>query len=131
MYMLDTNICIYVIKQRPPSILEKFNTVPTDSLCISIISIAELQYGVERSRSKKLNQSVLTDFIARLTVHPWNMAAARQYGQLRTDLEQKGPPIGNMDLLIAAHALSRGDTLVSNNLREFERVENLDCENWV
>jgi tRNA(fMet)-specific endonuclease VapC len=130
MYMLDTNICIYIIKKRPVSLLEKFNSIPMDNLCISVVTYAELEYGVERSSSKKMNQAIVEDFISHLTVAPWDMQAARQYGKIRASLEKKGTPIGNMDLLIAAHALSQNCTLVSNNLREFKRVNNLEYENW-
>ena len=131
MYMLDTNICIYIIKKRPANLLEKFNTIPPNTLCISMITYAELQYGVERSSSKKMNQRILADFVSYLDVQPWDVAAARQYGKIRVSLEKRGKPIGNMDLLIAAHALSQQCILVSNNLREFSRIRGLQCENWV
>lgn len=131
MYMLDTDICVYVIKKRPANLLEKFNAIPSNDLCISTITYAELQYGVERSSSKKMNQHILVDFVSHLEVQPWNVEAARQYGKIRTSLEKKGKPIGNMDLLIAAHALSQQCILVSNNLREFSRIRGLKCENWV
>ena len=131
MYMLDTDICIYIIKKRPANLLEKFNAIPPNDLCISTVTYAELQYGVERSSSKKMNQRILVDFVAHLDVQPWDMEAARQYGKIRTSLEKRGKPIGNMDLLIAAHALSQQCILVSNNLREFSRVRGLQCENWV
>ena len=131
MYMLDTNICIYIIKKRPTNLLEKFNAIPPNTLCISTITYAELQYGVERSSSKKMNQRILADFVSRLDVQPWDVEAARQYGKIRTSLEKRGKPIGNMDLLIAAHALSQQWVLVSNNLREFSRIRGLQCENWV
>lgn len=131
MYMLDTDICVYVIKKRPANLLEKFNATPPNDLCISTITYAELQYGVERSSSKKMNQRILVDFVSHLEVQPWNVEAARQYGKIRTSLEKKGKPIGNMDLLIAAHALSQQCILVSNNLREFSRIRGLKCENWV
>jgi tRNA(fMet)-specific endonuclease VapC len=131
MYMLDTNICIYILKKRTISLLEKFNSIPQNNLCISVVTYAELQYGIERSSSKKMNQTIIDDFVSRLMVCPWDMEAARQYGKIRVNLEEKGTPIGNMDLLIAAHALSRKDIIVSNNLREFKRVENLAFENWV
>ncbi len=131
MYMLDTDICIYIIKKRPANLLEKFNAIPPNDLCISTVTYAELQYGVERSSSKKMNQRILADFVSHLEVQPWNVEAARQYGKIRTSLEKKGKPIGNMDLLIAAHALSQQCILVSNNLREFSRIRGLKCENWV
>ncbi|MCP4683503.1 MAG: type II toxin-antitoxin system VapC family toxin [Desulfobacterales bacterium] len=131
MYMLDTNICIYIIKKRPPGVLKKFHTVNKSKLCISVITYAELQYGVELSSSKKKNRLILTDFISLLTVLSWDMDAVRDYGKIRTDLKKKGAPIGNMDLLIAAHALSQKCILVSNNLREFRRIKALRQENWV
>ena len=131
MYMLDTDICIYIIKKRPANLLEKFNTIPPSTLCISTVTYAEMQYGVERSSSKKMNQRILADFVSHLDVQPWDVAAARQYGKTRVSLEKRGKPIGNMDLLIAAHALSQQCILVSNNLREFSRVRGLQCENWV
>ncbi len=131
MYMLDTNICIYIIKKRPANLLAKFNSIPPNTLCISAIAYAELQYGVERSSAKKMNQRILVDFVAHLDVQPWDAEAARQYGKIRTNVEKRGKPIGNMDLLIAAHALSQQCILVSNNLREFSRIRGLQCENWV
>jgi len=131
MYMLDTNICIYLIKKRPPNLLEKFKSIRKNSLCISVVTYAELTYGVERSSSKKMNQKIVTDFISYLDVFPWDMDAADQYGKLRSGLEKKGTPIGNMDMLIASHALSNNCILVSNNLREFKRVPRLKYENWV
>ena len=131
MYMLDTNICIYVIKKRPLGLLEKFNGIPKNSLCISVVTYAELLYGVERSSSKKMNREIVQDFISRLIVLSWDMDAASLYGKIRTNLEKNGTPIGNMDLMIAAHALSQKCTLVSNNLREFKRVQGLKYENWV
>jgi tRNA(fMet)-specific endonuclease VapC len=131
MYMLDTNICIYIIKKRPLGLLEKFNRIPRNNLCISVVTYAELEYGVERSSSKKLNHDIIMDFVSNLTVLSWDMDTARHYGKIRSNLEKKGTPIGNMDLMIAAHALSQKCTLVSNNLREFKRVKNLKYENWV
>jgi tRNA(fMet)-specific endonuclease VapC len=89
-----------------------------------------LNYGVAHSQSKKLNQIILSDFVSRLEIMPWNSAAAEEYGRLRVYLEKKGTPIGNMDLLIAAHALSEKCVLVTNNLREFKRVPHLKYEDW-
>ena len=131
MYMLDTNICIYLIKKRPLGLLEKFKSIRKNSLCISVVTYAELTYGVERSSSKKMNQRIVSGFISHLDVLPWDMDAADHYGKLRSSLEKKGTPIGNMDMLIASHALSNNCTLVSNNLREFKRVPRLKYENWV
>lgn len=129
--MLDTNICIYIIKKRPLSVLNRFSTIPRDEICISVVTLAELRYGVEKSSSKRFNQRILDDFLLRLTVLSWDEDAAMQYGRIRTILENKGLPIGNMDLLISAHALSQKHILVSNNLGEYERVPDLRYENWV
>lgn len=131
MYMLDTNMCIYLIKKRPLSVLRRFEEIEEDELCISVITFAELQYGVEHSSSKKLNQDILDEFVSRLTILVWNEDAAIQYGKIRQYLEKKGTPIGNMDLMIAAHALSQRCTLVTNNMKEFKRIANLNLENWV
>jgi tRNA(fMet)-specific endonuclease VapC len=131
MYMLDTNICIYIIKKRPLSVLNRFSTIPRDEICISVVTLAELRYGIEKSSSKRFNQRILDDFLLRLTVLYWDENAAMQYGKTRAFLEKKGLPIGNMDLLISVHALSQKHILVSNNLGEFERVPDLRYENWV
>lgn len=130
MYMLDTNICIYIIRKRPDRVLEQFERCSSQQIAISVVTLAELQYGVERSSAKELNQRIVDEFAARLEVLPWDEWAARAYGRIRRGLEEKGTPIGNMDLLIAAHALSQDLTLVSNNLREFRRVPQLMTENW-
>jgi tRNA(fMet)-specific endonuclease VapC len=131
MYMLDTNICIYIIKKRPDSLFKRLEKIKTGQISISVVTLAELLYGVERSSSRKLNQRIVDEFTSHLTVKPWDILAARQYGKIRKLLEKKGTPIGNMDLMIAAHALSTEHILVSNNLREFKRVPKLKCENWV
>lgn len=129
--MLDTNICIYIIKKRPESILKKFKKHRNQNIYISVITLAELQYGVERSSSKKFNQKIINDFISHLFVVPWDKESAVQYGKLRNTLNEKGTPVGNMDLMIASHALSQDFTLVTNNVKEFKRVPNLKYENWV
>ncbi|MGR3301180.1 MAG: type II toxin-antitoxin system tRNA(fMet)-specific endonuclease VapC [Candidatus Scalindua sp.] len=129
--MLDTNICIYIIKKRPESILKRFKKYRNQNVYISVITLAELQYGVERSSSKKFNQKIINDFISHLFVVPWDKESAVQYGKLRNALNEKGTPVGNMDLMIASHALSQDITLVTNNVKEFKRVPNLKYENWV
>jgi len=129
--MLDTNICIYIIKKRPISVLNRFDKISNNQICISVITFAELQYGVERSSSKKLNQSILETFYSHLIILPWDVDAGKEYGKIRNYLEKQGAPIGNMDLLIAAHALSGKHLLVTNNLKEFKRVKRLKCENWL
>ena len=130
MYMLDTNICIYVINRRSPGVLRRFENVPSGDLCISIVTFAELHYGVERSSDQNRNRPIVDDFTSRLEVRPWDQGAALHYAEIRSILEAKGTPMGNMDLLIAAHALSGDSTLVSNNLRKFRRIPNLKRENW-
>ena len=131
MYLLDTNICIYIIKKRPESILTKFEQLDKGTLFISVITLAELQYGIEKSSSKKLNQDIVDEFCSLTNVLIWDKVCAREYGKIRCYLESKGTPIGNMDLLIAAHAMSLGYILVSNNIREFARVPGLKYENWI
>lgn len=129
--MLDTNICIYLIKQQPPTILERFLAHPVGDIGISSITAAELAYGVSKSRHTTKNRHALEQFLAPLKVAAFDQVAAWAYGRIREQLEVKGTPIGSMDLLIAAHALSLGVRLVSNNLREFRRVPGLRLDNWV
>ena len=129
-YLLDTNICIDVIKRRPESLLDRFNE-NASHLGISTITLAELLHGAERSSQPQRTLSVVEDFCSRLDVLDYGIKAAQHYGQIRAALERRGMPIGINDLHIAAHARSEGLTLISNNLREFERVEGLLYENWV
>jgi len=129
-YMLDTNIVIYVIKHRPVEIREVFNE-HAGQMCISSITLAELLHGVEKSSMITKNLRKVEDFVSRLEVLPYENTAASHYGDIRTNLEKKGIVIGVNDLHIAAHARSEGLILVSNNLREFERVEGLRLENWI
>ena len=128
-YMLDTNIVIYVIKRRPIALLEIFNR-HVGQMCISSITLAELLHGVEKSAMPDHNLLQVEDFISRLEVLTYGSKAAAHYGEIRADLERKGTPIGVNDLHIAGHARSEGLTLVSNNLREFRRVEALRLINW-
>jgi tRNA(fMet)-specific endonuclease VapC len=128
--MLDTNIVIYVIKRRPLEILEVFNA-HAGQMCISTITLAELLHGVEKSSMITKNLRKVEDFVSRLEVLPYENTAASHYGDIRTNLEKKGTVIGVNDLHIAAHARSEGLILVSNNVREFERVEGLRLENWI
>ena len=129
-YLLDTNICIYVIKRRPESLLVRFNE-NASHLAISAITLAVLLHGAEKSSQPQRTLSVVEDFCSRLDVLDYGAKAAQHYGQIRSALERRGTPIGVNDLHIAAHARSEGLTLVSNNLREFERVEGLLYENWI
>lgn len=129
-YLLDTNIVIYVIKRRPLSILEIFNR-HHGRMAISSITLAELVHGAEKSSDVSRNITVVEDFVSRLAVLPYDDKAAWQYGNIRAALEKIGQTIGVNDLHIAAHARSNGLTLVSNNMREFERVPGLLAENWM
>ncbi len=129
-YMLDTNIAIYVIKRRPVELLAVFNS-HAGQMCISSITMAELLHGVEKSSKPDHNLRQVEDFVSRLEVLEYGIKAAAHYGEIRADLEHKGTVIGINDLHIAGHARSEGLTLVSNNLREFERVEGLRQKNWV
>ena len=131
MYMLDTNICIYIIKKRPSTVLTRFKTISSEDLYLSVMTLAELQYGVDKSNAKSKNQKILDDFISRLQVLPWEETAVQYYSKIRNDLEAKGTPIGNMDMLIAAHSKSKNYILVTNNVREFERIPDLKVENWI
>lgn len=128
--MLDTNICIYLIKQQPPTVIERFLSQPVGEIGISSITAAELAYGVSKSRRASKNRHALERFLAPLEIVPFDQPAAWSYGRLRWQFEAKGTLIGSMDMLIAAHALSLGVRLVSNNLREFRRVPGLRLENW-
>ena len=129
-YLLDTNIVIYVIKNRPLFVLQAFNR-NQGRMAISSITLAELAHGVEKSSNPARNLSVVEDFVSRLEVLPYDERAAWQYGLIRTALERQGTPIGVNDLHIAGHARSLGLILVTNNLREFERVPGISLENWV
>ena len=129
-HMLDTNIAIYVIKRRPIDVLKTFNQY-AGQLCISSITLAELLHGVEKSAKPEHNFRQVEDFTSRLTVLEYGEKAVTHYGNIRADLERKGTPIGVNDLHIAGHARSEGLTLVTNNLKEFERVEGLLLDNWV
>jgi tRNA(fMet)-specific endonuclease VapC len=130
-YLLDTNICIYLIKQKPPQILAKFNRYTLDDLGISAISVAELQYGVQKSRFPAQNQAALEQFLLPLNIVDFDYAAAIAYGRIRAQLEAHGTPIGAMDLLIAAQALSANLTIITNNTREFSRIPSLRMLNWL
>ncbi len=129
-YQLDTNIAIYVIKRRPVEALEIFNQ-HAGQLSISSITLAELMHGVEKSTMPDHNLRQVEDFVSRLVVLEYGNKAAAHYGDIRATLERKGMPIGINDLHIAGHARSEGLTLVTNNQKEFERVEGLRLENWI
>jgi tRNA(fMet)-specific endonuclease VapC len=127
--MLDTNICIYVLKRQPPALRDTFNA-HTQDLCVSSVTLAELLYGAEKSAKPAANIAIVEAFTARLMVLPFEEAAAAHYGQIRADLERRGSPIGPYDLMIAGHARSEGLVVVTHNTREFERVDGLRVEDW-
>ncbi|HHB91721.1 MAG TPA: type II toxin-antitoxin system VapC family toxin [Thioploca sp.] len=131
MYMLDTNICIYILKKHPPEMKTKFNQI--DSVHISAIVYSELCYGVELSpyHLQTPRQKQLNEFISLLKIHTWDEKSANIYAKIRAYLKKKGIPIGNMDMLIAAHALSLNAVLVTNNTHEFSKVPELKFENWI
>lgn len=130
-YLLDTNICIYIIKKRPGKVLDKFNTLSLGDVGISSITLAELHYGIMKSSNPKKNQEALDKFLTPLEILDFDYFATIDYGKIRADLEKKGTPIGPLDTLIAAHAKSRKLTLVTNNEKEFKRIPDLKIENWV
>jgi len=130
-FMLDTNICIYIIKRKPLDVIERFKQTELSRIGISAITLSELSYGVSKSSKPEQNQLALTQFIAPLEILPYGDDAAQYYGALRAHLEKQGTPIGALDMLIAAHALSTDCTLVTNNEKEFIRIPKLKTENWV
>ena len=129
-YMLDTNIVAFAKNNRPEIVLERMGQFEPEDLCVSSITLAELEYGVFNSSNPDRNQLALTLFLANTEVVPFGDDAAVEYGRIRADLRRKGTPIGANDLLIAAHAKALGMTLVTNNTREFSRVEGLMLEDW-
>jgi len=129
-FLLDTNIVIYVIKRRPIEVLDLFNA-NASRMAISVVTLAELLHGAEKSAQPTSNLAVVEDFCSRLQVLSYTPKAAQHYGSIRTSLEKVGQPIGVNDLHIAAHARSEGLVLVTNNIREFEKVPALQVENWV
>jgi tRNA(fMet)-specific endonuclease VapC len=127
--MLDTNICVFVMTGRGPSLATRFEREAAD-LCMSSVTLAELAYGVEKSTARTRNQQALAAFVARIEVLDFDPGAAAAYGLLRARLERAGRVIGPYDLMIAAHAMSRNMTIVTNNRREFDRVDGLLVEDW-
>jgi tRNA(fMet)-specific endonuclease VapC len=129
-YMLDTNLCIYVMTKRSLDLLEKFNSL-AEQLCISSITLGELHYGAEKSARRVDNLTAIEHFVARLEVLAFAAKAAAHYGQLRAELERAGTPCGPHDMQIGGHARSEGLIVVTNNTREFGRMPGIRTENWV
>jgi tRNA(fMet)-specific endonuclease VapC len=129
-FMLDTNICIYLINNRPLKVKEIFNQHQDHRIALSSVVVFELHYGIEKSTAKAKNQIALEAFLSGFEIEPFSQAAAAQAANIRATLEKAGTPIGAYDCLIAAHALERGAVLVTNNIKEFQQVERLKLENW-
>ena len=130
MILLDTNICIYIINAKPPAVLARFQQYRMGDIGLCSVVAAELAFGVAKSESTR-NRQALQMFLAPLTIMPFDAAAVWIYGDLRADLERRGTPIGSLDTMIAAHALSQQALLVTNNTREFAKVPGLQLDNWV
>ena len=129
--MLDTNICIYIIKNKPINVLKKFKKFDIGDLVISSITVSELFYGVYKSKYIEKNLKALEDFLYPFDIIEFDENAAIEYGKIRASLEEKGQVIGGLDMLIAASAKSQGMVLVTNNIKEFKRIEDLEIENWI
>jgi tRNA(fMet)-specific endonuclease VapC len=129
-YILDTDMCSYIIKERPESVRQRFQKLAMEQLCVSVVTYAELIYGVECSSSKRVNRPVIEDFVRHLDVMDWDAGAAEQYGMIRSELEVTGTPIGAMDMMIAAHAKSIKAVLVTNNQKHFTKIKGLKIDNW-
>ena len=130
-YLLDTNICIYLIKKKPEKVLKKLKTLNISDVANSVITVSELEYGVQKSKNQEQNKIALIEFLAPLVILSYTDKAAIEYGKLRAYLEATGKSIGSLDMLIAAHALSEHLTLITNNVKEFNLVPCLKIENWV
>jgi len=130
-YLLDTNICIYIAKQRPPAVIRRFSNLAIGTVGMSLITFGELRYGAEKSNQRISALETLERLQRLIPVVTPDEAVGETYGVIRAHLERSGTPIGNNDLWIAAHALRLGIILVSNNTREFERVPGLNLENWI
>ena len=130
MYMLDTNMCIYIIKKKTPNVLNKLKQKKEEGLSISSITLAELEFGNANSSYKERNRIALMEFLTIMEVKHFDENAAREYGIIKKDLKDKNCLIGPFDMLIGAHAKSLNMTLVTNNTREFERIQNLKIEDW-
>ncbi len=128
--MLDTNICIYILNKRPIHVIQKLEELQDAKVLLSSIVVCELQYGIEKSQTPEKNRLRLQNFLIDFMLEPPSVEAGIQAGIIRSTLEKLGKPIGNYDYLIAAHALELGATLVTNNIKEFQRVEGLRLENW-
>lgn len=128
--MLDTNIGIYIMNRRPIEVINQFKQFDIGEIGVSTITVSELRYGAAKSKNREVNQQRVDAFLLPFEIMPYDEIAADSYGHIRWQLEKRGEMIGPLDLLIAAHAVSRDLVLITNNEREFKRVENLKLENW-
>lgn len=130
-YLLDTNICIYIIKKKPQNVVIKLSKININDVGISSITLSELEYDIEKSSNPNKNRIALIEFLSIMEIYNYNDNAAKEYGIIRSDLEKRGQIIGSMDMLIAAHAKSMELILVTNNEDEFKRIKGLAIENWI
>lgn len=130
-FLIDTNICIYIMNNRPPEVIQRFKNTDVGMVGVSTITVSELQYGVSKSKYKKQNLKRLDEFLTPFEILSYDEDASKCYGEVRSKLERQGQIIGPLDLLIAAHALSKDLILVTNNENEFKRIKSLKVENWV
>jgi len=130
-FMLDTNICIYLIKKKPAGVLSRLETYHPSDIGISVITLSELDFGVENSSNPQKNKLALVEFLSPFEILPFNELAAREYGKIRAELKKKGNLIGSLDMFIAAHAIAENCILVTNNVSEFECISKLKIDNWV
>ena len=130
-YMLDTSICIYIIKKKPAKVLGKLKRIKNDSICISSITYSELLYGVYKSKNVAKNLLALTMFLSNIDILPYDENSSIDYGMIRAKCERSSKDIGPLDMLIAAHAIGTKSILVTNNVKEFEGIEHLKVEKWV
>jgi tRNA(fMet)-specific endonuclease VapC len=131
MYLLDTNICIYIINKNPGSVVERIKQLKPSQVKISAISLGELEYGVSKSRNRERNRNALVNFVSGFDILPFDDRDAEVFGIIRAELERRGQVIGSYDMQIAAQAISHGIILVTNNTGEFERIKEIKIENWV
>ena len=129
-YLIDTNICIYIMNKRPVAVIKKFKQFELGEIGISTITVSDLQYGIVKSKYRKKNEFRLEEFLTPLEILTYDQTAARVYGDIRFQLEKLGKPIGPLDLLIAAQAISQDLVLITNNDKEFKRIKKLKVENW-
>jgi tRNA(fMet)-specific endonuclease VapC len=129
-YLLDTNLCIHIIRKRPSIVLQRISAAPIGSIGVSVLTVAELEYGVQKNQYVEQNQQALEQFLLPLLIIDFDLEAAQTYGIVRAELERNGTPIGAIDTIIGAHALRLGVTLVTNNTKEFQRIPQLLLEDW-